>query len=82
MDENEDEDENGDDENIDHKMTRMRRDYHRFSYINGLNEIEQKVRLRDFKVRCTQGLCHLISSLGKKTNMFALFLRKRIFQNL
>ena len=40
-------------------------DWHRFSYyINGLNEIERKVRLRDFKVRCTQGLCHLISSIG------------------
>ena len=27
-------------------------DWHSFSYyINGLNEIEQKVRLRDFKVR-------------------------------
>ena len=58
-------------------------DWHRFSYyINGLNEIKRNSRIGDFKVRCTQGLCHLISSLGKKTNMFALFLRKRISQNL
>ena len=54
-------------------------DYHRFSYyINGLNEIERNSRLRDFKVRCTMGLCPLISSLGKKTKEFALFQRKRI----
>mgnify|MGYP003458836722 CR=1 FL=1 len=71
------------DENIGHKMTQILLIGTDLVIISTrLNEIEQKVRLRDFKVRCTQGLCHLISSLGKKTNEFALFLRKQISKNL
>ena len=71
------------DENIGHKMTRILLIGTDLIIISTrLNEIEQKVRLRDFKVRCTQGLCHLIISIGKKTNMFALFLRNESPKNL
>ena len=57
-------------------------DSHRFCYINEIKQMKQNSRLRDFKVLCTQGRCPMISSLGKKTNEFALFQRKQIFQNL